>query len=302
MSVLNLPRLTTLRAVIAAGSVHAAATNLGYTPSAISQQLHTLQRQTGLHLVERAGRGIRPTTVGRVFATEAGALLEQAARLEGLVADLRAGRTGSLLLRHAFAVGVAWIPAIVTTLTREFPDLRLDLRLTELSRTGGDEPDVAVDLQRPGAGGLEGYETEHLLTDPYLVVLPSGHALAGREEVALADLVEQPWIDNEVADAPARQILLDACTANGFTPSFRLETQDYGVAVAFVEAGAGITVMPQLSLSTVRTRFPGIAVARLVDPEPTCAVVVRSRSALARNPALQRMLELLRASAARHRG
>ena len=61
---LDVRRMQVLRAVVTSGSVSAAAANLGYTPSAISQQLSTLEREAGTPLLEKVGRGLRPTPAG----------------------------------------------------------------------------------------------------------------------------------------------------------------------------------------------------------------------------------------------
>ncbi len=73
---MDIVRLRVLRAVVATGSIRASAAALGYTPSAVSQQLAALQRETGLRLFERVGRGIEPTAAGRSLAVEASTLFE----------------------------------------------------------------------------------------------------------------------------------------------------------------------------------------------------------------------------------
>ena len=98
-------RLRVLRTVVATGSVGAAATTLGYTPSAVSQHLATLQRETGLLLIERKGRGIQPTAAGRTLADEAGRVLESLSGVEGVVGDLRAGRVGRLSISYFASAG-----------------------------------------------------------------------------------------------------------------------------------------------------------------------------------------------------
>src|SRR5215212_2469397 len=99
-SVLDIQRMRVFRAVVATGSVSGAATSLGYTPSAVSQHLKTLQRETGLVLVERRGRGIEPTPVGRAFADELAPVFDRLALVESAVGDLRAGRTGALTISY----------------------------------------------------------------------------------------------------------------------------------------------------------------------------------------------------------
>ena len=93
---IDLHRLRVFRAVVADGSINGAAATLGYTPSAVSQHLTALQRETGLSLIERQGRGVVPTAAGRAVAHEAGCVLERMAEFESFVADIRDGHTGRL--------------------------------------------------------------------------------------------------------------------------------------------------------------------------------------------------------------
>src|SRR5918996_222308 len=119
-------RLRLLRAVVETGSIRATAAALGYTPSAVSQQLAALQRETGLRLFERVGRGIEPTESAYTLATEAEPLFEALSRVEGVVGDLRAGRVGSLMIGYFASAGVVWLPPVVAGLHAEFPELRLE--------------------------------------------------------------------------------------------------------------------------------------------------------------------------------
>jgi molybdate transport repressor ModE-like protein len=91
---LDVRRMQVLRAVISSGSISAAARNLGYTPSAISQQLAALEREAGAKLLERMGRGVRPTPAGALLSEHAEVVGAQLSKAETELADLKAGRTG----------------------------------------------------------------------------------------------------------------------------------------------------------------------------------------------------------------
>lgn len=283
--------------MVADGSIQGAATSLGYTPSAISQHLSALQRETGLALVQRSGRGIEPTVAGRAVAAESARIFERIADLETLVADLRAGRVGVLSVSYFASAGATWIPPVVAALRREFPQLRLDLRLIELlgADSGPADVEIAVAGAEPGAGS--GYQVRPLLTEPYLAVVPTGSRLAGLRSIDLAALRDEAWVDNDVARGPCRQALLDACSTVGFAPSFRIETQDYPTAIRFVAEGLGITVVPRLGLDGL----PASTVAvPIVNPTPERRIVVRLRDGSAGHPAAVRMVELLERHVAAH--
>jgi len=283
-------RLRVLRAVVADGSIQGAAASLGYTPSAISQHLTALQKETGLRLLQRSGRGIEPTVAGRAVAAEAARIFERLADLESLVADLRAGRVGALSVSYFASAGAVWIPPVVATIAREFPRLRLDLRLIELLAADSGAPDVEIAVDGAESGGIAGYQVHPLLTEPYLAVVPVTSALARRAQVDLAELRDKAWVDNDVARGPCRQAVLDACSTVGFSPAFHIETQDYPTAIRFVAEGMGITVIPRLGLGTL----PDSTVAvPIVNPTPRRSISVRVRDTAANHPAVIRMLELL---------
>lgn len=309
MDMIDITRLRTFRAVVAEGSVNRAASNLGYTPSAVSQQIHALQKETGLQLIERNGRGIIATPIGLRFAQEAEPLLQQASRLDALASDLRVGRTGSLTISHISSVGGAWMPSVVSALVAEFPDLRLDLRLLELAQRSAETSDVVIDLAPAGTQELSpravrvpepegGVLSETLVTEPYVVVMPPGHQFAGRPEVVLAQLRDEMWIDNTTLGGLCRQILLDACASCGFVPDFYVQANDDATAVAFVAAGIGITVMPRLSYDATGVDLHSIAVATIVDPTPARTITVSTKESVVNNLAVHRLLELLRIQAA----
>jgi DNA-binding transcriptional LysR family regulator len=290
-AMLDAHRLRVFAAVVASGSVNRAAANLGYTSSAVSQHLAALQRETGLRLMERSGRGIEPTATGRLLANEAGVVLERLAALDAVVADLREGRVGSLSISYFASAGAAWIPPLVATLTREFPELRVDLRLLELTAESQGPPDVEIFVEGAATGSVRGYDVHPLLEEPYLAVLPASHSLAGRDSVPLLELAGEPWVDNDFSRGPCRQIVIDACASVGFTPRFQVETHDYPTAVSFVAAGVGISVLPRLGLGVLP---PILAAVPIVDPTPVRRISVRVRESLRENPAAARIVDLLR--------
>lgn len=298
---LDITRLQLLRTVIATGSLRASATALGYTPSAASQQLAALQRQTGLQLVERSGRGIEPTAAGRALAAEAESLFGELSRLDGVVGDLRAGRMGSLSISYVISVGATWLPPIVDALRCEFPELRLELRMAEFD-TG--RPDMRIVVSDPHATTPDatGPETassaavvvHRLVSDPYLVVVRDDDPLAAQADIRLADLADRSWIDNELNNDVCRRVVLNACASAGFTPRFQVHAPDYRTSLAFVATGIGVTVLPGLAA----VDLPQRTVARnLFAPTPVRDISLVIRKSIADHPAARRAIELFTAVA-----
>ncbi|QIS20406.1 LysR family transcriptional regulator [Nocardia terpenica] len=283
---LDIARLHLLRTVIATGSLRASATALGYTPSAASQQLAALQRQTGLRLVERVGRGIEPTVAGRALASETTVLFEELSRLDGVVGDLRAGRVGSLSIGYIASVGATWLPPVVDALRCEFPELRLDLRMTEYE---DGRHDIEVVVEDPDGAPAAAVTVHRLVADPYVVVLRTDDPLAERSAVPLRDLADRPWIDNWHQDGPCHRIVIDACASAGFTPRFQMRTPDYRTALSLVATGIGITVIPRLAAVDLSDR---VVSRPVIDPTPTRHLGLAVRDTLADHPAVRRTVDL----------
>ncbi|MDA2809834.1 LysR family transcriptional regulator [Nocardiopsis sp. RSe5-2] len=275
---LDIHRLRVFRSVVASGSVQGAAANLAYTPSAVSQQITALQRETGLALFERAGRGLRPTPAGVALAAEADALLARLGEAESRVADLRAGRTGRLSIAYFASAGAAWLPSAVRGISEAFPGVRLDLRLSEtLPPAAEDRADLQIAVETDRFDPGPGFSAHRLCEDPYLAVLPRDHPRAGDASIDLPDLAAEPWIDSDVPDGPCRARLVEACHAAGFSPPFRLQAHDPSTAMAFVSAGMGVTVIPGLCSVLMPAGLTAIPVVRPA-PVRTVTAVLRSAS------------------------
>lgn len=296
---IDLHRLRIFRSVVASGSVQAAAAHLGYTSSAVSQHLTALQRELGLTLLERAGRGVRPTAAGLTLAAEADGVLARIGEAETLVSDLRTGRTGRLSIAYFASVGSAWLPPVVRRLSEDFPGVRLDLRLSDNTPENTDElADLHLVVARHDFAAGRGFTAHHLLDEPYVVALPASHPLATASSVELSALPAERWIDNDFTRGWCRQVLLDACAAAGFRPTFHVETHDYRAAMAFVSAGIGITVLPALGAVEPPA---GVELRPLVNPTPVRSIHAVVRDAVAVTPTARAALDLLRAEARRNR-
>ncbi|PWJ27126.1 DNA-binding transcriptional LysR family regulator [Branchiibius hedensis] len=290
---IDVHRLRVFRAVVASGSVQAAATNLGYTPSAISQHLTALQKETGLALFAKDGRGIAPTPAGRVLAEQSDAVMAQLSRLNGVVDDLREGRTETLTIASFASAGQVWMPQVARGLRDEFPDLQLTVNLNELP--GSPAPDGAqLDLRTEDPAGpptsMPGYTRTLLCEEDYVVAVAMDHPLAQRDSTPLADLAVERWIsDTSGADICAR-ILRGATQAAGFTPRYAAVTSDHHSSLAFAAAGIGVAVLPLL---TVATPPPDVAIVRISDA-PRRRIVAFVLDDATTSAAVQRAIALLR--------
>jgi DNA-binding transcriptional LysR family regulator len=292
MPVLDVQRLRVFRAVVASGTVQAAATHLGYSPSAVSQQITALQKETGLALFEKSGRGIAPTAAGRLLATRSEEVMDSLSRLGGLVDDLRDGRTGNLSIGTFASAGETWIPLVARTLITEFPDVMLTLGLNEYPGAAKRGYDIDLRTEDPDDDPtpLTGYRRHVLLEEPYALILTADHPLAAGDEVSVASLAGQRWIDDDFQDTTCGRILAKAWRAAGFTPRYVARASDHHAAIAFAAAGVGLPAIPRLAVGVLP---PGARALTIVDPTPTRRIVAFVREGSDANPAVARAVEVL---------
>lgn len=285
-------RLRVFRAVVASGSVQAAATNLGYTPSAISQQLSALQRETGLTLFAKDGRGIVPTPAGRVLAEQSDAVMAQLSRLTGVVDDLREGRTETLMVATFASAGEVWLPLVARELRSEFPDLQLTVNLNEIPglNTGAQ---IELRTEHPGEGPttMPGYTRVELCEEEYVAALALDHPLAQQDSVSLGDLATDRWISDTSGEEACARILRAATQAAGFTPRYAAITGDHHASIAFAAAGIGVAVLPML---TVAKRPADAKIVRISDPAPRRRIVAFVLDDMTTSAAVRRTVELLK--------
>ena len=293
---LDVRRLRVLKEVAARGSFSAAAESLAYTQSAVSQQIAALEREAGTKLVERTARGVHLTDAGHVLVRHAEGILQRLldaeAELEAM-AGLRGGRlrlvafpsAGGSIMPEAVAGFRGKHPAVEVTLAPAEPDEAI-----EALRTG--EADIGLTIEttwhQPGDDGIE---RTHLLDDPMYLVLPVDHPYAGRRSVRLADLAEEQWIlGSGDMSCPDSAILLRACNAAGFEPRIAFQSDDYNAIQGFIATGMGISLIPDLALTTVRS---DVAIRSLGPKAPVRRISAITLEGGFCSPAKQAMLDVL---------
>lgn len=286
---LNVSRLAVLHAVVATGSVTAAAAELSYTPSAVSQQIATLERETDAALLERVGRRVRPTPAGALLAERAGEIL---ARVEDAEVELRAlvaGRAGRLRLATFASAGTALVPPAVSHFKQAHPNVQFDLVLAEapqalLALRDGDADlvvvlrDILCDGVVPSTPDEEaGLVWHELLIDPYFVILPAAHRLCSAQAVTLYELSTERLVSGDRRPGcPCSEAFLQVCAAAGFRPDFAIEVDDYPTVQSLVAAGVGLAVVPRLGL--IPAIHDGIVVRQLAEPQLARRIYAVTRS------------------------
>lgn len=294
---IDIHRLAIWRAVVASGSVSGAAANLGYTAATVSQHIITLQRSLELSLYERSGRGIEPTTVGVRLAEESTELFTSARRLEQLIDDLRTGASPRLTIGTFASAAKAWLPPVVVGLTRQFPDVQLEIDIhTPGAGPGERSRDIEIDDEVPTEGpcALSGYRRHPLTEDAIVAVVSTHHPMAGRSEVSVLELRDETWVDHDMHDRATGRVTRLACRAAGFEPHYAARSDDHYAVLAMVGAGAGVALIPELAIDGLPS---GVCAVPLVDPTPTRRITVQVRDTSAHRPDVLAAQELIEAAA-----
>jgi DNA-binding transcriptional LysR family regulator len=299
------PRLLlVLRAVVQRGTLTAAATALGYTVSAVSQQLAQLEREAGSPLFEKAGRGVRPTAAGLLLAEHAATILAAVDDAEGALADLRAGRTGRLRVVSFHSAGESLLPEAIATLRRQLPELHVMPLVDEtdgaLRRLRAGEVELVIVVEPFGHGGAptDDLHRVHLLDDEYRLLLPRDHPVARRRVVDLAALATTDWVSTAGPPDYVREATIVACRRAGFTPRFVAEGDEFAVIQGYVAAGLGAALVPLLGLGALREN---VRVRALRTPPEPRHIWLATRPPLAGQPAVRRVIAALKAAAGRPR-
>lgn len=267
---MEIQQLRAWRSVVATGSVRGAAEALGYSPSAISQQISQLQRMTGVPLFIRSGRGLEPTEEGVALSEQIDRVLGELGTLEDFARALRAGQRSGLTIAYFSSLGPTWMPDILSRLSEEYPDTRLELFISDTyDPIRRPRPDLQLLVLPPGATAPQGCELHLLTADPFVVAMPDSHPLTDRPDIPLAELAKYDWIDNDVPGGFCRELVLTACASVGFRPTFRIQATDLSSALALVAKGIGISVVPALATTALPS---GVTTRAISGPTPTRSI------------------------------
>ncbi|MBE1470158.1 LysR family transcriptional regulator [Kibdelosporangium phytohabitans] len=280
------PRLlVTLEAVVRLGSFAAAAAELGYTQSAVSQQIADLERRAGLRVLDR--RPVRPTAAGMVLLRVAGEVRAAMSRATTELTALDAGRAGEVRLSAFVSAANTIVPAALAKLRETHPGVVVSL--TQLETTDSydallrGDVDLAVtfDYDRFPQPEPSGVRRTPLGRDPVVVALPATHPLADRESVSLADLADESWIGTPVTGTHL-DLLAELARSPGFKPRLAFDGDDFRTVLGLVAHGLGIAPLPTLALADTVSRV----VAVPITEEPLVRFLYTCRLDTTRTPGI----------------
>ncbi|MET0783912.1 MAG: LysR family transcriptional regulator [Leifsonia flava] len=297
---MDVRRLDLLRELSERGSVTAVAEATHRTPSAVSQQLKVLEREAGMPLTERSGRGIQLTGAGIALArsaTDVAVALERATALwdefrnhpSGEVRLATFPSAGQVLLPGVLA-DVALIPGLVVHCSDgdaellDFPSLTADFDIV-----------LAHSLRGTRAWGGRGLRAVPLMVEPLDIAIPPDHRLAGRSYLTPADVIDDPWIGVPVG-FPFERILHDIEQVAGHRATVFQRISDLRMVESFVAAGLGISLIPRYTSGGIDPSRVILKPLRGVDAERD--IVALLRPDVAERLAVRTVVDILRTRAA----
>ena len=287
----ELRHLAALDAVAREGSFGRAAAKLGYTQSAVSQQIASLERSVGEKLLERPGgpRAVSLTEAGELLLRHAEAIVARLDAARADMASLRAGETGTLRVGTYQSVGARVLPAVMRKFRNDHPGITLELHepttdpeLFALIESG--ELDLAFCSLPLPDGPFDGAE---LMRDPYVLVVSAEHALSARGFASLSDLGDLPLIGSQTCASGVH--LEEELRAQGFDVDYAFRSDDNGTVQGLAAAGYGVALTPLLAVLQGDERVKVLRLAPAIPPRVIGVVWHRDRH---RSPAARAFVEI----------
>jgi DNA-binding transcriptional LysR family regulator len=293
---LDVRRLRVLREVASHGSFSAAADALHFTQSAVSQQIAALEREAGTTIVERSARGVRLTEAGEILLRHTDVILARLDDAEAELASLSGLRAGRLRLAAFPSAGSSIAPSAIARFRALHPNVELSMVPAEppegQEKLRAGEADIALLIETPW-GECQTDRTldrVHLLDDPMFACLPRDHRLASKARLRLEDLRDESWLVGTGGWCPDAAIFLRACERAGFEPKVAFNLDDYAAIQGFVAAGIGVSLIPDLALTSVRE---DVIIRSLTPRAPARRIEAATLAGGYRSAAAAAMLDIL---------
>lgn len=284
--------IAALRALIAVrdhGSIVAAATALDFTPSAISQQVKKLERQSRSPMLERVGRSVILTERGRLLAERGTTLLADLEQVENIAVGGAEELRGTFRIASFSTASCGIVAPLLARLRVSAPELEItvvesDPRETvTLVERGGTDLAIVHDWNVLPLDVPVTLEREQLLVDVADVLLPHDHRLASRDSLTPMDLIRERWVTTP-AGTICHEWLVHMFAMHGQRPDIGYFDGSYSTHAAMVEHGAAVALVPRLGRESLSPRVRAVPV---VDPTPQRRVASLWRAASRENPARQ---------------
>ncbi|MCI9889478.1 LysR family transcriptional regulator [Micrococcales bacterium 31B] len=271
-------RLALLLEVVETGSITAAAENLQYTPSAVSQQLRKLEVEVGQPLLIRRSRGVAPTEAGQVLAQHARSIVRLMSAAASDLDQIAGLKRGTLTVGTFPTLAGSFLPSVIRAFKGRYPAIEIALRSARFNELVAQLESGATDLCLLWDYPWHRFEHESIrvtevFSESTKILVAKTHPLAERETVSLHDLRDETWIVRAEAH-PAVEVLMRSAREAHFEPRIGFLANDYQEAQAMVSIGMGVALVPK---TAVALQHPDVRVLGLGDDAPLRRVLLAQR-------------------------
>ena len=226
------------------GSFRAAADALGYTPSAVSQLVAAFEKDLGLTLLIRSRHGVSTTPEGDRLIPIVNSYLAREKEMYELASDLQGMSVGNLTIAAYPSVATTWLPEIVRSFQREFPNIQFNIMEGIRSEIFGHLDRHEADMGFLAYAEPMDYEWIPLAEEEIIAVIPEDHRLAGASAYPVKEFENDDFIMTSWGKDKEIQDILHK---NGISPNIKYTTYDTPATLAMVRMGLGVTLVNELS-------------------------------------------------------
>lgn len=234
--------------IIETGSFTKAAEDLGYTQSAISQMVSSLEKELSTTLILRSRKGITLTPDGEEFLpyikkvhNSYRELIEKSKEMQGL-------QGGIIRIGTFSSISSSWLPKLIKDFKEIYPSVKFELQQGEYTSITQLIKEGSIDFGFVIPDAVSNLHTISLKQDEMLAVLPCNHELTNKENVTLTELSKEPFI---LLDEGQLSIPLKFFKKNNIEPNIHYRVYDDYTIMSMVEKGLGIAILPELILNKV---------------------------------------------------
>jgi DNA-binding transcriptional LysR family regulator len=268
--------------VAEAGSITAGAARSGLALASASTRVQGMEAEAGVALLERGRRGVEPTPAGRALLHHARLVTGQVERMRGELGEYARGLKGHVRLLANTAAAAVHLPEVLAAFLSANPNVDVDLderSSPEVARAvAEEEAEVGIAAEHADLSGLE---VMPFRTDRLVLVVPRGHALAGRQRIAFAEALGSDFVGLAGDSALGGHLAGHAARAGGRMRT-RVRVRGLDAACRMVALGAGVAVVPETAAQRWSSGGYSLALIPLAEPwaERHLMVVVRRLDAL----------------------
>ncbi len=296
----SIQQLRMLREVSRLGTIGAAAKELGYTSSAVSQQLSQAEKVTGVSMLERSGRNVLLTDAGRELVEHADLVLEQLELAQAAIERVQGDVAGEIRLGFIESIAATLLGPIMKKLT-EYPELKLrtmgvDAQSpSDVIRAGELDISFVVGVHESPTEVPDGFHRVMLFRDWFRVIVPADHPEAvkrsGKKDNSPIDLAS--LVDDDLIAPPTDNTCglaaVESYREAGIDPFIAHRVADYPTSLRLVAARAGVALIPDLGLQQVPD---GVVVLDLAQPRHRTVELITKTSS-AQRPAIKALTEII---------